>query len=55
MAKFIVCKHCKKLYEYKPETKTEGYTTYITYKCSYCGYTVTTNESHIHYGNDGKT
>lgn len=52
--KYIVCEKCKKVFEYNPQIKHEGGTTYTTITCSKCGYTKTTNTSHIHYGEDGK-
>ena len=53
MAKYAICKGCKKLIEYKPETKYEGGTSYTTLKCPECGYIKKVNKSYIHYGNDG--
>lgn len=52
MGKMAVCDKCKKLYDYVPETKFEGGTTYITVTCNKCGYVKKTNVSHIHYGDD---
>lgn len=52
MAKFAICDKCKKLYEYLPETKFEGGTSYTIVKCSKCGHIKTTNLSHVHYGDD---
>lgn len=52
MGKMAVCDKCKKLYDYVPETKFEGGTTYITVICNKCGYVKKTNVSHIHYGDD---
>lgn len=53
MAEYTICEGCKKLIEYKPETKYEMGTSYIVLKCPFCGYTKTSNKSHVHYGNDG--
>lgn len=54
MAKYAICAGCKKLIEYKPETKYEGGISYSTLVCPVCGYKKETNINHIHYGNDGK-
>lgn len=54
MAQYTICESCEKLIEYKPETKYEGGTSYITLKCPFCGYVKQTSTNHIHYGNDGK-
>lgn len=53
MAKYAVCKKCGKLYEYKPQTKYEGGTSYSTVTCPHCGNVETTSRNHVHYGNDG--
>lgn len=54
MAKYAVCEKCGELYEYNPQTKYEGGTSYSIVTCSHCGYVKTTNRNHVHYGNDGK-
>lgn len=53
MSKYVICDSCNKLIEYKPETKYEGGTSYITLKCPLCGYIKHTTINHTHYGNDG--
>lgn len=53
MAKIVMCKKCKKTFEKVEATYTEGGTTYKAYACPHCGDVVSTNVSHIHYGNDG--
>lgn len=54
MAQYAICEKCKKLIEYKPESKYEGGTSYVSLKCPYCGYVKTTTTNHVHYGLDGK-
>lgn len=54
MAEYIICEGCKRLIEYKPETRYEGGTSYTTIVCPECGHVKQTNVSHVHYGNDGK-
>lgn len=54
MAKYIVCDKCKKVVEYKTETKYEGGMHYTTFRCPECGYVKSTNTNHVHYGQDGK-
>lgn len=53
MAKYAVCEKCGKLYEYNPQTKYEGGTSYSIVTCNHCGHVKTTNKNHVHYGNDG--
>lgn len=53
MAKYIICEKCKKLVEYKPETKYEGGTSYSTLICPECGYKKESSINHVHYGMDG--
>ena len=53
MAKFAVCKKCGKLYEFLPETKYEGGTSYTTVTCPHCSNVKKESINHIHYGNDG--
>lgn len=52
MAKYAVCEKCGKLYEYIPQTKYEGGTSYSTVTCPHCGNVKTTSRNHVHYGND---
>lgn len=54
MTKYTICEGCKKLIEYKPETKYEGGISYTTLKCPLCGHIKQTNTNYIHYGDDGK-
>lgn len=54
MAKYAMCSNCKKVVEYKPETKYEGGMSYTIFKCPECGYVKSTNTNHVHYGQDGK-
>lgn len=54
MAQYIICEGCGKLIEYKPETKYEGGTSYITLQCHLCGHVKKTSINHVHYGLDGK-
>lgn len=54
MARYIVCDKCKKLVEYKPETKYEGGTFYTIFKCPKCDHVKTTTINYVHYGLDGK-
>lgn len=54
MAQYTICDNCKKLIEYKPETKHEGGISYTTLVCPLCGYIKETNRSHIHYGEDSR-
>lgn len=54
MAQYIICEGCGKLIEYKPETKYEGGTSYITLQCPLCGHVKKTSINHVHYGLDGK-
>lgn len=53
MAKYVICEGCKKLVEYKPETKYEGGMSYTIFTCPECGHVKKTSRNHIHYGNDG--
>ena len=54
MARYAMCEKCKKVVEYKPETKYEGGTSYVIFKCPECGHVKSTSTNHVHYGNDGK-
>lgn len=54
MAKYTICEGCKKLIEYKPDTKYEGGTSYSTLVCPLCGHTKKTSVNHVHYGQDGR-
>lgn len=54
MAKYTICEKCKKLIEYKPETKYEGGTSYFTLVCPICGHVKKSNVNHVHYGQDGR-
>lgn len=54
MARYVICEGCKKLVEYKPETRIEGGTSYTTFRCPGCGYVKNTSINHIHYGQDGR-
>lgn len=54
MAKYKICKKCKKLIEFNPEIRHEGGTTYSIAICPLCGNVETNTINHIHYGNDGK-
>lgn len=55
MAKYIICENCKSFVEYSPETKLEGGTSMIVFKCPKCGHEKKTSVNHIHYGQDGKS
>ena len=54
MAKFAVCNKCKKVFEYLPETKYEGGTSYSIVICPHCKNEKKNSTNHIHYGDDGK-
>ena len=54
MAKYVMCEKCKKVVEYKPETKYEGGTSFTTFKCPECGHVKITSRNHVHYGQDGR-
>lgn len=54
MAQYVMCEKCKKVIEYKPETKIEGGISYTTLVCPECGHVKKTSTNHIHYGQDGK-
>lgn len=53
MARYKICKNCGNSFKLEETVKTEGGTTYREYSCPYCGTVVSSNISHIHYGNDG--
>lgn len=53
MAKYVLCKKCKRSIEKVDTSYTEGGTTYSAYICPHCGHLESTTISHIHYGNDG--
>ena len=52
--KLAVCSKCKKVFEYTPETKYEGGTSYKTTVCPHCKHEKKESTNHIHYGEDGK-
>lgn len=54
MAQYAVCKKCKSVVEYKPETRYEGGTSYTIFKCPKCGHVKSSSINHVHYGSDGK-
>jgi DNA-directed RNA polymerase subunit M/transcription elongation factor TFIIS len=54
MAQYIMCEKCKKVVEYKPETRYEGGISTTIFKCPECGHVKESSVNHIHYGNDGK-
>lgn len=54
MAKYLICKNCKKFVEYKPKTKYEGGTAYTVYVCPECGYKTETSINNVHFGNDAQ-
>lgn len=54
MAKYVICENCKKMIEYKPESKYMGGISCVTLVCPICGHIKKTSTNHIHYGNDGK-
>lgn len=47
MAKYVICEGCKKLTEYKPETKMEYGNTYTVFTCPLCGYKKTTTNVNV--------
>lgn len=52
MTSYIICINCNNLVEYTPETKYEGGTSYVYFKCPKCGHEKKISINHIHYGSD---
>lgn len=52
--RLAVCNKCKKVFEYLPETKYEGGTSYSIVICPHCKNEKKNSTNHIHYGDDGK-